>query len=270
MKALKFLFLALLIIIVAIASFLSWGIWRTGCDIAALEDQVRERASAPRVTPDQMAALPDGTDGLPAFVRIKAAGDFRRLLTENFQPTSAEQIISTRSPDFVFHATTPIPGPIWAAAYDGYVAGRMEMRAKLVSAITLLHFTNDAQLDRLSLRRWLLEASSWPPALLPDGPVIWQAIDDSTARALVSDHGITENMIARFDASGALIEMSAEEDGDLTTPYHGPGEHVESDDYRLREGVRHPTELTISRAAAGKHHPFWRAKVTEIEFGPRE
>ncbi|WP_319410225.1 DUF6920 family protein [uncultured Cohaesibacter sp.] len=279
MKALKILLLIILVPIVGLLLYIGWGMWQTSSELAVFKDHVRERSTTPEVSdaaietlPEPVKryfafTLPDGTDNLPGYALIKAEGDFRRPLTENFQRTTAEQILSTTRPDFVFHANTPILGPIWATAYDSYVNGQMEMQAKLMSAATVLHFTNDPQLDKLSLRRWLLEASSWPPALLPSERVTWEAIDDNTARALVSEYGLTASMIAKFDETGALTEMLAEEDGDLTTPYHGPGENVLRGDYQMKGKVRIPMSLVISRAAEGKVYPFWKATVTAIEFG---
>ncbi|WP_316861607.1 DUF6920 family protein [uncultured Cohaesibacter sp.] len=280
MKALKILLLILLVPVAGLLLYVGWGMWQTNSELASYKDKVRERSAFPAVTSTAMDALPEpvkryfaytlpeGTENLPGYVLTKAMGDFRRPLTEAFQKTGAEQIISTTRPDFVFHANTPILGPIWATAYDSFVDGEMDMRAKLMSAATLLHFTNDPQLDKLSLGRWLLEASSWPPALLPSERVTWEAIDDKTARARVSDYGLSASMIATFDETGALTEMLAEEDGDLTTPYHGPGEHVSRSNYQMNGKVRMPMSLVISRAAQGKVYPFWKATVTDIEMGP--
>ena len=279
MKALKILMLIILVPIVGLLLYIGWGMWQTSSQLASFKEHVLERSTTPVVSAAEMEALPepvkryfaftlpDGTNNLPGYAVIKAQGDFRRPLTENFQKTTAEQILSTTRPDFVFHANTPILGPIWATAYDSFVNGQMEMQAKLMSAATLLHFTNDTQLDELSLRRWLLEASSWPPALLPSERVTWEAIDDNTARAVVSEYGLSASMIAKFDASGALTEMFAEEDGDLTTPYHGPGENVLRGDYQMKGRVRIPMSLVISRAADGNAYPFWKATITDIKLG---
>ena len=94
----------------------------------------------------------------------------------------------------------------------------------------------------------------------------WEPIDDNTARAIVSADGLSASMVARFDAEGRMTEMFAEEDGDLTTPYHGSGEHVARGDYRAVGNLMIPHDFTISRMAGGEIHPFWQGQITDIRF----
>ena len=54
--------------------------------------------------------------------------------------------------------------------------------------------------------------------------------------------------------------------GPLTTPYHGSGEHVLRDDYRLVDGMMIPHSFTISRAAGGERFPFWNGAIETITF----
>jgi len=279
MKVLKYSVAVLTLMMLGLCAYVGWGMWKTKGEVTALQKRVMNAAEPATVSSGQMAGLPapvqryfaytlPGDSGaLPSYAVIKAEGEFRRPKMENFEPTSATQIISTRKPDLVFSASTPILGPLWADVYDAYIDGEMEMRASLLSAFDVIHFSGDETLNRISLRRWLLEASSWPPALLPGGPVNWQEIDDTSARAVVRAHGIEESLVALFDRTGALTGMFLEADGDLTTPYHGSGEHVLRGDYKAFDGIRIPTSFTISRASGGKRYPFWKAKVTSVEFG---
>ncbi len=201
------------------------------------------------------------------WVEIEEEGQFRRPLTESFAPTTARQVIATAKPDLVFSANTPLWGPIWAIAYDAYIGGNMEMEARLLSTVSVMHEYGTPVLNQISLRRWLLESPLNPTALLPGGIVEWQAIDDTHARAIARAHGHEAALVATFDDKGALISFEAEEDGDLTTPYHGSGEHVSRGDYQLVKGVRIPMSFEISRMADGQLYPFWSGRVTVINFG---
>lgn len=215
-------------------------------------------------------AFPDGVpeDGaeIPAWIEFEQSGDFRRPQTESFAPTTARQVIATGAPDLVFAADTPLWGPIRAIAYDAFIDGEMEMEARVLSAVSVMHETSSPELDRISLRRWLLETPTNPYALLPGGLVDWEAIDENSARAVVEAHGHRASMMASFDERGALISMHAEEDGDLTTPYHGSGEHVTRSDYRLVGDVRVPMGFEVSRMADGEILPFWSGQITDLRF----
>jgi hypothetical protein len=266
----------------ALGGALAYGIHATDATIDAFETTVKQTAPppSPDLSEDAMQALPapvrryfafvfpDGIGTPPRWVAFAQTGDFRRPLTDGFQPTTARQVIATATPDLMFSAETPIWGPIWATAYDAFIDGEMEMRARLLSTVSVMHETGSPALDRMSLRRWLLETPSNPYALLPGGPVRWQPISDDTARAVVEAHGHTASLVATFDERGALIRFQAEQDGDLTTLYHGSGEHVTRGDYRLVEGVRIPMTFTVSRMADGELYPFWRGRLTGIEAEP--
>lgn len=254
----------------------------TQATIDALSARVVEVArDAPLAVPDpeSVAALPapvrrylaytfpDGVPmTLPSLARITQEGQFRRPLTDSFHPMTARQTAATGTPAFVFWGTTAMAPGIWALAYDAFVDGRMEMKAKVLSALTVMEDSSSPALDRMSLRRWLLESPLFPPALLPGGPVRWEPIDDARARAVVSAHGMEAAMVAVFAPNGRLLRVQAEEDGDLTTPYHGSGEVAARDDDRLVAGMRIPHAFSIARAAGGEEHPFWVGTVTGIVF----
>ncbi|NKC31682.1 DUF6920 family protein [Falsiroseomonas selenitidurans] len=227
--------------------------------------------------PAALAALPEPVQAYLRFalpgpprplhtVRIAQAGAFRRPLTEGFAPTTATQTIAIGTPALMFAATTPLLPGLWARAYDFYAAGRMRMRAKILSTLGVVNERETEALNRASLRRWLLESPLYPMALLPGGPVRWEAVDARRARAIVAAHGLEATLVATFRADGSLERFDAEQDGDLTTPYHGSGEHVTRSDYQPVAGMMVPMAFLIARAAEGRIHPFWRGRVTRIVF----
>lgn len=259
---------------VAIASFL------TEREIEGHTEAVRQIAGGHLSVPVDSAAM----QALPAPVRrylefavpdekaryrivnLTAEGQFRRPLTEGFALTTSSQTIAVGTPALMFAATTPIAPGLWARAYDFFADGRMEMRAKIASTLTVVDESATEALNRTSLRRWLLESPLYPTALLPGGPVRWEAIDDVRARAIVSGFGLEAALIATFRPDGSLASFDAEQDGDLTTPYHGSGEHAARDDYRSVAGMMIPHAFEIARAAGGKTYPFWKGQITSIVY----
>ncbi len=175
--------------------------------------------------------FPEGTGGLPTVVTFEMEGDFRRPLTETFSPTTAEQTSAVATPAFVFSATTTMVPGLWARAYDAFGQGEMEMKAKILSTTGR---------DRR------------------------EAVDADRARAIVSADGREASLVATFRADGSLQQFDAEVDGDLTTPYHGSGEHALYSDYRLVDGLMIPHRSTFARAAGGQTYPFWTGAVTSV------
>ena len=267
---------ALLAVVVAFSSR------QTETDIGDLQDRVEVIAAAnpsPVYDADAIAELPEPVQRYfdytfveapepMGFVTLTMEGDFRRPLTDGFAATTGEQTIAIGTPSLMFSArTTMFPG-VWARAYDFYANGEMEMKAKVMSTLTVVDESATPELNHTSLRRWLLESPMYPAALLPGGPVRWEPIDDTHARAIVSADGLEASLVATFRLDGSLASFAAEQDGDLTTPYHGSGEHVERGDDRLVDGMMIPHSFTISRAAGGELFPFWTGTVETIDFHP--
>ncbi|MEP3278009.1 MAG: DUF6544 family protein [Stappiaceae bacterium] len=267
-------------ILILVAGYVWYQSSHTEKDIMAFRKQVAEIAAtapAPLLDPDAFAGLPapvkryfdytfNGPVDAYTVVRLEAAGNFRLPLTEDFNPTTAEQVIAIGTPALMFSATTPVFVGIPARAYDFFADGKMEMKAKVLSAITVVDESETEELNRISIRRWLLESPLYPQALLPGGPVTWEAIDDQSARAVVRAADLEASMLFFFNSQGQITHLAAEQDGDLTTPYHGSGEHVTRDDYRLVSNMMIPHQFTISRAAGGEVFPFFKAEVTHIVY----
>lgn len=267
------------------AMVLALAVWRSSLrterEIDALEARVAaicSAAPAPAVSAEaDFAALPAPVQRSFAYVfrgpvkahgmvRIEADGDFRRPQTETFAPTTAGQVIAVGTPALMFSATTPVGPLLWARAFDFFAEGEMVMSARILSTLTVVDERGSPELDLVSLRRWLLESALYPQALLPGGPVRWEPIDETRARAVVEARGRRATMIAHVDAVGRMTSMTAEEDSDPTMSYHGSGEHVSRSDHRQVDGQMIPMRFVISRVADGARHPFWDGTITSIRF----
>ena len=270
--------------VVALAAVLGLTVaassYLTERDISAFEARVATlgvASPAPAATPAALASLPPPVQRYVRYtfpegpvrygvVRLSASGEFRRPLTQDFQPTTAGQVIAAGVPALMFSATTPIAGALWARAYDFFADGEMEMKAKILSTLTVVDEKQTPMLNEISLRRWLLESPLYPAALLPGGPVTWEALDEDRARAVVTWGALRASMVAHFDSQGRLTHMQAETDGDLSTPYHGSGEHVQRSNYQRVGAQVIPMDFTISRLSGGKLYPFWKGRIDRIDF----
>jgi len=272
---------AILAVAVAmLAVVVAYSVRQTEADIGSLRDRVEVIGiDNPSPASDVAAAaeLPDPVRRYFDYVFVEpqppltvatvtAAGQFRRPQTDGFNPTTAEQTIAVGTPSLMFSAQTNMLPGLWARAYDFYADGTMEMKAKVMSTITVVDESATPELNQTSLRRWLLESPLYPVALLPGGPVRWEAIDDNHARAIVSADGLEASLVATFRPDGSLESFDAEQDGDLTTPYHGSGEHAHRSDYRLVAGMMIPHGFTIARAADGEQFPFFIGEIESISF----
>ena len=256
------------------------GIQKTETEISQYTADVRNAANMAHIhrpNSNSLSNLPSPVQryfqfafpqDIPSYrtAQIQMSGQFRRPQTTVFNPTTAKQTAAIHVPGLVFSAKTPIIPLIWATAYDAYVNGNMQMKAKILSTFSVVDEKSNADLDRISLRRWLLESSLYPMALLPSEQIQWEAIDEHHARVTVHWQDISVSMIASFASSGELTQMIATEDGDLSTPYHGSGELVERSDYQSVQGIMIPMKFSIARVHANQVFPFWVGQIDEIQF----
>jgi hypothetical protein len=280
MKPLYWLSISLVALALAAGVFVAFQYQQTEHTISEFQERVAQlgaNSPAPTIDMRRLNQLPAPVQRYFAYVfpgeipryaavRLTAEGEFRRPQTDAFNLTTAEQVIAIGTPALMFSATTPILPMVWARAYDFFANGQMEMKAKILSTVTVVDETETPELNQISLRRWLLESALYPAALLPGGPVTWEPVDDQTARAVIKSGGLQARMLAHFDATGQMTYMSAEADGDLNSPYHGSGEHVTRSDYQRVGSQIIPMQFTISRASGGKIYPFWKGRVTSIAF----
>lgn len=278
-RVLKGILITGVAIVAAVGVTIAGFSWSTESDIDDQRDRITDlAANAGSVTVDVDAigslpapvqrwvdfTFPGGFDNLPTLTEFTMEGDFRQPLKDAFSPTTAEQISATRTPAFVFSARVNMFPGFWARAYDAFGEGKMEMKAKLESAFTVVDETETPELNATSMQRWLLESPMYPAALLPGGLVTWEAIDDTHARAIAQDGDLSASLIATFRTDGSLQQFDAEKDGDLTTSYHGSGEHTFRDDYQLTDGIMLPHRFMIARAAGGEVFPYWDGSVTSV------
>ena len=113
---------------------------------------------------------------------------------------------------------------------DGYRPGRGTMLGRLGGLVTVVNEAGTPEMAASALTRWLGEAVWFPTALIPGGVadhgVRWEAVDDSTARATITDGGTTVSAEFRFAPTGEITGVTAMRYRDVNgtgvlTPFEG-------------------------------------------------
>jgi hypothetical protein len=123
----------------------------------------------------------------------------------SWKPFTASQHIITNRPGFIWDARIATYPGISVHVHDAYIAGEGILHASLLGVFTLADMKGGSDAARGELMRYLPEAAWYPTALLPRYGIIWEAIDDTTARATLSDGVWHVTMTFRFNGEG-LIE----------------------------------------------------------------
>jgi hypothetical protein len=218
-------------------------------------DRVRSIFSAAEqkedvVTPEMLAGLPEpvqrylryaGVVGKPlvSTVRLRQEGRIRQDEESPWMPLRAEEYYTVSPPTFIWQAGARVAGLPLMRVRDHYVAGSGRMFITL-GGLFAVGDTQGPEMDQGGMMRYLNEMMWFPAAFLSDY-ITWEAIDDHSARVLMTDHGRQISAVLTFDDEGRLTNFTGEryrDNGDGTsdlvlwsTPVHEYGEF---------EGVRVP------------------------------
>jgi hypothetical protein len=186
-------------------------------DVQALHARASP-ARAGVVTEEMLAALPEpvrrylhytGVVGkpFPGTIQLHQKGRMRPGPGQPWMPLDAEEHYSVRPPSFAWAGVLHL-GPLpLARARDMYAEGTGRMLVKVASLWPVVDASGE-QMDRSSMMRYLSEMI-WFPAAFLAGNIAFEAVDDTSARVTLTDHGRTATGTLVFDQEGRLTDFVA-------------------------------------------------------------
>ncbi len=282
MSVLKVVIVVSVVVIVAGVSALTYGrrSWADGTR------QLRTRIDKARVpvTPSvvdfrELEGLPTPVqryfrmalkEGLPMVtgVRLQHKGVFNMgEKADRWRPFTSDQRVVTQRPAFDWDARVQIMPGLTVHVHDTYVAGEGLLHAALFGLIRLVDLRGAGDLAEGQLMRFFAEAAWYPTALLPSQGVQWEAVDQHSARATLTDGATAVTMVFSFNAFGGIETVKAEARGRtvsrrvIPTPWEGRfWNHQE------RGGMRVPLEAEVAWLLPEGPKPYWRGRITGIAF----
>ena len=242
-------------------------------------ETLRAQASPARagvVTEEMLAGLPEpvrrylrytGVVGMPfpGTVRLRQKGKMRPGPGQPWMSLDAEEHYSVQPPGFVWGGTLHLgPLPV-GRARDMYLGGAGRMLVKVASLWPVVH-ASGGEMDQGAMMRYLSEMIWFPPAFLADN-VSFEAVDDSSARVTLTDHGRTATATLFFDKDGRITDLVAkryriaEGRSDVEawlTPITGYGEF---------EGLRLPVRGKAVWKLPDGDFEYIDVTVTELHYG---
>jgi len=166
-------------------------------------------------------------------------------------------------PGFVWAGTARL-GPVAVArARDMYAEGRGRMLVKVASLWPVADASGE-QTDQAAMMRYLSEMI-WFPAAFLAGNISFEAVDDSSARVTLADHGRTATATLFFDQEGRVTDFvakryrtaDASDPETWSTPVTGYGEF---------EGLRLPTRGKATWKLPGGDLDYIEVTITDLHY----
>jgi hypothetical protein len=208
--------------------------------------------------------LKDG-QAIVAAVKFSQQGQFNMSETEaKWSPFTATQLAMTQRPGFDWDARIQMAPGLNVFVHDTYLLGEGNLHASLLSLFTLAKMHGTPELNQGELLRFLAEAAWYPTALLPSQGVRWEAIDDTSARATLTDGATTVSLVFQFNVEGAIATMRAEaryRDKLTAMPWGG-----RFWDYSVRNGMLIPLEGEVGWDYPEGTRLYFKGRITEISY----
>jgi hypothetical protein len=210
------------------------------------------------------AVLKDGQP-IVAAVNLTQQGLFNLSETKaKWSPFTATQFVTTQRPGFDWDARIQMAPGVSAFVHDAYMLGGGSLHASLLGLFTVADVRGTPAAAQGELLRFFAEMPWYPTALLPSQGVDWEAIDNTSARATVTDGATTVSLVFRFSAEGKIETMRAEaryRDKLTAMPWSG-----RFWDYSTCNGMLIPLQGEVGWEYPEGIRLYYKGKVTEINY----
>lgn len=209
-------------------------------------------------------------NGQPIVTSVKFSHKGRFNIGETqakWSPYTSTQLVITKRRGFDWDGRIAMAPGMNVFVHDAYVAGEGILHAELLGLVTLADMRGTPEAAQGELLRFFAEAALYPTALLPSQGVRWDTIDETSARATLTDGTTTVSLDFHFDAEGLISSVWAKAryrtvNGALVaTPWHGRFWA-----YEVRDGMRIPLEGEVAWQLPSGPWPYWRGRITEIAY----
>jgi len=151
--------------------------------------------------------------------------------------------------------------------HDAYVAGEGILHAAVLGLVSMANQRGTGDLAKGELMRFFAEAVWYPTALLPSQGVLWNAVDDHSARATLKDGDLTLTMLFRFDKDGLIDIVRAEARGPDGGRHNGAVPwQCRFWNYAIRDGMRVPLAGEVAWLLPEGAKTYFRGRITKISY----
>ncbi|MEO6055234.1 MAG: DUF6544 family protein [Gemmatimonadales bacterium] len=215
-------------------------------------------------------------DGQPRIrsARVTQTGEFRTKESADpatgWQPFTATQVFTTERPGLVWDARIRLAPLVSVRIRDAYVDGQASMLGAVLALATVVDETDRSELRAGALQRYLAESVWFPTALVPRNGLAWTAIDDTHARATLSDGETSVALDFEFGAGGEIVgsftprrlrAVAGVKGRYDALPWGGRYRR-----YEERDGIRVPIESEVYWVVGGREQAYYRGRNVRVDF----
>ncbi len=183
---------------------------------------------------------------------------------ENWSQGSAEQYFTIQPPSFNWDIETQMNPLMSAIGRDKFENGKGEMLIKLFGLIPVADVKNEEKINQAALQRYLAEIVWFPSAAMSEY-LVWEEIDEFSAKATMEYNGTKGSGIFYFDEFGQFEKFTAMRFKSPTDSE--PTEWtVVANRTEERNGIKIPTECEAIWSLESEKWTWLKLKIKHIEY----
>ena len=228
----------------------------------------RELESLPAPVQRYLRAVLEDGQPVVAAVSVEHAGTFNMSeAAEQWKPFTSDQRVVTRRPGFDWDGRVAMMPGLPVRVHDAYVAGEGILHAAVLGLVSMVNLRGTGEVAQGELMRFFAEAAWYPTALLPSQGVLWDAVNEHSARATLKDGDLTLTLLILFNEDGLIDTVRAEARGRtvrgavVPTPWQG-----RCWNYAMRDGMRVPLDGEVAWLLPEGAKPYWRGRITKLSY----
>lgn len=198
-------------------------------------------------------------------VRLRQKGEIKTSPDNKWMPFTAQQYFNLQNPSFVW-ITHVKPMPlVFMKGRDKLINGKGHMTIKLFSFIPVVNLGNNEKINSASMQRYLAEMCWFPTAALNDH-IIWQSIDQTSAKATITIDGKSVSGIFEFTNVGEFTSFE-------TYRYYGGGQDatlekwfIEPKAFKEFEGIKIPYKCSVSWLLKKGKFNWLNLEITNLDY----
>ena len=207
-------------------------------------------------------------DGYPMIrsVELTHNGYFRTDQKKDWWPVTGKEYFNTSPPAYLWIANISPFRLLWLKARDKYLDGHGEVLVRLLSGLTVVKSKNK-KVTQSALIRFAGEMPWFPTIFAGSSYLRWEAIDNHSARAIITDNDIEVSVIYYFNDDNEIIRFFTK-DRYLNQQKHDYTGYYRN--YQEVNGIRIPTEIEAEWNLPAGDFSYAKFKLTNVIYNKFE
>lgn len=201
-------------------------------------------------------------------VRLRQKGEMKTSPSGRWMPFTARQYFNCKDPAFIWVTkVNPLP-LVYLKGRDKLTNAQGEMLIELLGFFPVVNEGRNEKINAASMQRYLAELC-WFPAAAVNKHLTWEAIDETSAKAILTLNNKSVSGIFSFTTEGDFHSFEtkrfygSDKDAKLETWY------IEAFDHQVFDGQKIPSTLEVTWKLAEGDFNWLKLEITALEYNQR-